>query len=97
MDSDESRPGSSASNSTSSSIESNENVENGSISSSRKSRSKSVNSNSSSSRDNSPESQNATLKRPHSPIQDSRSVSRTSNQSDEVNIKFFLVFFSKKL
>lgn len=49
MDSDESRPGSSASNTSSSSADSNENVENGSPTSSRKSRSKSMNSNSSSS------------------------------------------------
>lgn len=49
MDSDESRPGSSASNSSSSSADSNENIENGSPTSSRKSRSKSMNSNSSSS------------------------------------------------
>lgn len=49
MDSDESRPGSSASNTSSSSADSNENIENGSPTSSRKSRSKSMNSNSSSS------------------------------------------------
>lgn len=49
MDSDESRPGSSASVTSSSSADSNENVGNGSPASSRKSRSKSVNSNSSSS------------------------------------------------
>lgn len=49
MDSDESRPGSSASNTSSSSADSNENIENGSPASSRKSRSKSMNSNSSSS------------------------------------------------
>lgn len=97
MDSEESRPGSSASNSSSSSVESNENVENGSVSSSHKSRSKSVNSNSSSassSREHSPESQNAVLKEPQSPMQDyeqdnddsqSRSMSRASNRSDVSN------------
>lgn len=96
MDSEESRPGSSASNSSSSSVESNENIENGSVSSSHKSRSKSVNSNSSSassSREHSPESQNAVLKEPQSPMQDSeqdndsqsRSVSRASNRSDVSN------------
>lgn len=97
MDSEESRPGSSASNSSSSSAESNENIENGSQSSSHKSRSKSVNSNSSSassSRDNSPESQSAVLKEPQSPVQDyeqdtqnsqSRSMSRGSNRSDISN------------
>lgn len=97
MDSEESRPGSSASNSSSSSAESNENIENGSVSSSHKSRSKSVNSNSSSassSRDNSPESQSAVLKELQSPVHDyeqdtqnsqSRSMSRGSNRSDISN------------
>lgn len=97
MDSEESRPGSSASNSSSTSAESNENVENGSVSSSRKSRSKSINSNSSSassSRNHSPESQNGMLKEPQFPVQDfdqdnqdsqSRSMSRASNRSDVSN------------
>lgn len=88
MESDESRPGSSASNSSSSSsAESVENVENGSASSSRKSRSKSMNSNSSSassSRDNSPESQTAISKEPHSPIVDNDGVISPTNDFENV-------------
>lgn len=80
MESEESRPGSSASNSSSSSVGSGENG----VSVSR-SRSKSVDSSSSSSRDNSPDPEHNALKRPQSPDNDSRPMSRISNQSDDVS------------